>query len=283
MFDRAPLDHDGIVAGFEALDLKGAPVAVHTALSSFGNVLGGARTVAAALVDVCGTVLAPTFCSIGRCGPPADAPPGMVPAHNGIDIEFHAGLIPPAPDAFDPERFGCGSAIDRSMGAVPRALLAFEGAVRSDHPSRSWVVVGDRPRAYATPHPPDRPLAPLERLFDEDGVVVLLGVSLKRCTAVHLAEARAGRSAFVRWIRYADGAVRAVREPGCSGGFDRLTPSVESLARRVMIGRCAAAAYPIRPLIDIAADRIRADPRITHCESSFGCARCEDAMLGGPR
>lgn len=280
--DVGGIEHSEIVEGLEALGLRGAPVAVHAALSSFGRVRGGAVAVADALVDVCGTVMAPTFCSIGRCGPPVDAPAWMIPAHNGMDVEFQLGLVPPAADAFDPDSFGRESPIDRQMGAIPRALLALAGSVRSPHPSRSWVVVGDGAADFATPHPADAPLAPLEHLCDAAGFVLLLGVTLKRCTAFHLAEQRAGRSAFVRWIRYSDGTVRTVREPGCSEGFDRLAPDVDHLSRRVLIGRCMAIAYPIEPMVKAVAARIERDPEITRCRSEFACVRCEDAIAGGP-
>ncbi len=282
MAGTGEITHDEIKEGLDALGLRGATVAVHAALSSFGRVRGGAATVTEGLVDVCRTVMAPTFCSIGRCGPPADAPPWMMPDQNGIDVEFQVGLIPPAPDVFDPELFGRESKIDRAMGAVPRALLSHESAVRSDHPSRSWVVVGERARFFAAPHPPHQPLAPLERLVDAAGFVLLLGVSLKRCTAIHIAEQRAGRHAFVRWVRYADGTVHTVREPGCSEGFDRLAPYVDHLMRRTTIGRCQAVAFPVEPLVETINSLIRGDPSITRCAPESVCARCEDADLGGP-
>ena len=278
------LGRDEIADGLRALGLSGAPVAVHSSLSAFGHVNGGADTVAGALVDVCSTVLAPTFCSIGRCEPPDGAPSEMVPRQNGTDVGFHAGLIPAHSEPFDPDRFGCDSPLDREMGAVPHALLGWEGAVRSGHPSHSWVAIGDGAHHFVHPHPPDRPLAPIKRLADDrfNGHVLLLGCSLKRCTAIHHSEEIAGRRPFVRWIRYADGEVRPVRESGCSEGFDSLAPYLESLARRVRIGRCEAIAYPIRALVRIAGAIIHDVPQVTRCRADSDCTRCEDAIMGGP-
>jgi aminoglycoside 3-N-acetyltransferase len=77
------MDEATIEAGLRELGVQNRDVAVHSSLRSFGHVDGGAQTVVRALLNVCGTVVMPTFCEIGRTNPP----PGDRPAQNGWDYE----------------------------------------------------------------------------------------------------------------------------------------------------------------------------------------------------
>jgi aminoglycoside 3-N-acetyltransferase len=127
-------------------------------------------------------------------------------------------------------------------------------------------------------------LLPLKRLSDDGGSVLLLGCGLASCTALHLAEERAGRRAFIRWIKYSDGLTRRVWLNGCSDGFVKLAPSLESVARRARIGSCETVAYPLGPLVDRAAQVMRRSPHVTLCSENGGqgCSLCVDAIKGGP-
>ena len=265
-----------VQTGLAELGLTGQDVAVHSSLSSFGHVIGGAETVIRALLHVCGTVLMPTFCGIGRTNAPADDRP----AQNAWDYqEYNSETEPIVP--FDPTAFDRTSGLDvDEMGQIPAALLRHTDTVRSQHPSVSWAANGPLARCYTSAHLPDDPNLPLKRLADTGGRILLMGVGLPECTAVHLAEELAGRRPFIRWVMYADGKVRRVREYGCSNGFARLTSHVEPLATRCTIDRSSAVSYPVKPFVEAISQAIRSQPEITLC--GRGECRCQDSVRGGP-
>jgi aminoglycoside 3-N-acetyltransferase len=276
-FEPMTVTAESIQLALRQLGLQGRDVAVHSSLRSFGHVDGGAQTVVRALLQICGTVLMPSFCETGMTNPP----PEERPAQNGWDHERYwidtAGLTP-----FDPATFGETSEIGvGEMGRIAEAFLCTEGAVRSKHPSVSWTANGPLAAWYVANHPADDPNLPLKRLLERQGRVLLLGVGLEACTAVHLAEERAGRRPFVRWILYTDGAIHRVREYGCSDAFPRLAPYVESVAKRAVIGQCQAVLYPIEPLVNTLARLMVAHPELTLCARTELC-RCQDAAKGGP-
>ena len=119
-----------------------------------------------------------------------------------------------------------------------------------------------------------------ESLAAAGGFVLLLGVNLSSCTAVHVAEERAGRRPFIRWAMDASGVIREVATSGCAKGFDKLAPFCRHLFRAERIGECLAQAAPLRELVECLALVIRAQPELTRCSSD--CLRCRDAILCGP-
>ncbi|MBI1922637.1 AAC(3) family N-acetyltransferase [Candidatus Poribacteria bacterium] len=270
-----------IKAGLISLGLEGVAVEVHSSLSSFGYVEGGAEVVVRALLDICVTVLVPTYSSIGRTRPPENDRPKQ----NSCDYEYVDTILPTKEIAsFAPETFGVDSQIDRDMGIIPRTVLQTPGMIRSKHPSVSWAANGRDAVSYVHPHPPDDPMRPLKKLYEAGGYVLMLGVPLSECTALHLAEEMAGRCPFIRWTLYSDGVVRRMREYGCSGGFPNLKPYLERYANRLRIGKCNAIAYPIRELVETGAELMRRSPEITLCpqgKAGNNC-RCSDAAKGGP-
>jgi len=267
-----------IALGLENLGLKDQTVEVHSSLSSFGHVTGGARSVTCALLGICRTVLVPTFSEVGRTTPP----PGDRPLQNGTNYgRWLAGATKKKVIPFDPDTFGCDSAVnEEEMGIISKELLRQPATLRSNHPSVSWAASGKDTESFLHPHHPDDPNAPLKELLDRDGRILLLGVTLRSCTAVHLAEEVAGRRPFIRWTLYKDGTVRRMREYGCSDGFCALEPHLKHLVREAQIGSCRARAYPIREFVEICAQKIKESPSVTIC--SDRCGRCLDAVKGGP-
>ena len=105
--------------GLAELGLRGQDVAVHSSPNSFGHVIGGAETGVRALLDVCGTVLMPTFCGIGRTNAPAeDRPAQNAWNYQECDSEPEP-IVPFGPTAFDRTS---GLDVDE-MGRIPAALL----------------------------------------------------------------------------------------------------------------------------------------------------------------
>ena len=271
------VDRPSIEEGLRKLGLSGCDVEVHSSLSSFGNVIGGPKTVIRALLQVCGTVLMPSFCEIGRTNPPSDDRPPQ----NGWDYDSHS-VDTFCMTPFDASEFDQSSKINVSeMGRIADKFLRFPGTVRSKHPSVSWSANGPRSQWYVSDHAVDDPNLPLRRLVDQKGSILLLGVGLNRCTAIHVAEEHAGRRSFIRWVLHADGVVRRVREYGCSEGFISLEPHLKNLERRINLGNCSAVCYPADLLVESLTPVIESDPSITLCHRGEQC-RCHDAARGGP-
>ncbi len=271
------VEQSTIEMGLRKLDLVGCNVAVHSSLSSFGNVIGGPGTVIRALLRVCRTVLMPSFCEIGRTNPPPDDRPSQ----NGWDYDSYSFDMS-STTPFDGSLFDEMSEINvTEMGRIAADFLRFSGTVRSKHPSMSWAANGPRSQWYVSDHASNDPNLPLKRLVDQEGSILLLGVGLNRCTAIHLAEEHAGRRSFIRWVLHVDGVVRRAREYGCSEGFIKLEPHLENLASWTTIGNCSSVSYPAASLVKSLVPVIESDPSITLCHRGELC-RCRDSARGGP-
>jgi aminoglycoside N3'-acetyltransferase len=170
--------------------------------------------------------------------------------------------------------------IDPRMGILSRAAWRQPGAQRSGHPWHSWVALGPRADWLTRDHAWDRAHQPLERLAAIDGWVLLLGVSLKYCTAFHLAEEMAGRRPFIRWAIDQTGKVRRIRVGGCANWFEKFEEPLRPILHRFWIGRAKCTAFPLRRFLIIVSNEIRRNPDMAVC--SPDCLKCRDARAGGP-
>lgn len=269
---EAPVSREAIADGLRRLGLVGKAVTVHSSLRSFGRVEGGAESVIRSLQETCSTVLMPGF----QCAAKILPPPGKRYRQNGCDYAVHFDLVNP-PRPFDVH----AAPLHPKMGLVCHAFAKQPGTLRSYHPWHSWLGTGEHAAQWLADHPWDTTGRPLESLAAAGGFVLLLGVNLASCTAVHLAEERAGRRPFIRWAMDAGGAVREVATSGCAKGFEALAPHCRQLFRTEQIGDCVALVAPIRELIDCLAPVIQSQPELTRC--SPDCLRCRDAVAGGPQ
>ncbi|WP_347246334.1 AAC(3) family N-acetyltransferase, partial [Thermogutta sp.] len=107
-----------IIDGLRELGLRaGDTVVVHSSLSSFGKVQGGAETVVEALLEVLGpegTLAVPTF-------------------------NFE-------PDVFDPD------STPSVVGQITEAVRKLPGAIRSKHPTHSVAAIGRLARVITEGH-----------------------------------------------------------------------------------------------------------------------------------
>lgn len=253
--------------------LAGKPLCVHSSLRSFGRVEGGAAAIVRALLDEGCTVLVPTFSWTFSIPPPEH----LRPARNGWDYET------PIPDPLGVGRIYTPQTNEMNrpaMGAVPQTVLEMEGRVRGNHPLNSFAAVGPLARALIGGQSPDDVYAPLARLADLGGSIVLMGVGLTSMTAIHLAERRAGRTLFRRWANGADGLPLMVETGGCSTAFGRFDTVLAPFERRITVGESLWRIFPAPGTLEAATAAIRADPWITHCGKAE--CRCNDAVLGGP-
>ncbi|MCK5156618.1 MAG: AAC(3) family N-acetyltransferase [Spirochaetales bacterium] len=151
-----------IIDGLKKLKLKrGDHVIVHCALSSFGQVRGGADTVIDAILEVVGsggTLVVPAFGSGDK--------------------------------VFDPEKSGT------NLGVVPQTLLARKGVYRSRHPLASVAAIGGK-ASWLTEKHEEAEIShgrntPYYKLTEVEGKILLLGVDQDRNTFLHTIEALVG-------------------------------------------------------------------------------------------
>jgi aminoglycoside 3-N-acetyltransferase len=158
-----PLTQADILAGLRALSLRaGSHVLVHSSLSSFGYVEGGADAVIDALIEAVGpegTVIVPT-------------------------LTGSEALAPANPPIFDVRQTACWT------GRIPETLRARPDAVRSLHPTHSVAAIGAGASFFTQDHvrsvTPCDEESPYGKLAAHpDGYVLLIGVTHISSTIFH--------------------------------------------------------------------------------------------------
>lgn len=240
------------------LDLDGRQVVVHSSLSSFGHVDGGADTLCRILMDVVGdrgTILMPAF----------TARETMPAGPRASSVSFHPELP-----------------VSREVGVVAETFRRLGTVLRSNHPTHSFSAWGHNGRGMLSTQRDNNVLGPLKKLNVVQGDVVLLGVTLRAATAIHLAEEQCGvpylmRRTAVR-INSAGYDERVVLEnvPGCGRAFDRLEARLDPGAvRAVPLAHGAARRIPVRYLVNLAAAALRDDPAVFVCDDD-ACGDCRE-------
>ena len=157
---------DDIRDGLRALGLKSADaVGVHSSLSSFGHVEGGADAVIDALLDVIGsdgTLVFPTYSNNRELIEVTQEEKAL-----GVGLKIRMQPYKPATD-------GCWT------GRIPETFLRRSGIVRGNHPAHSLAAIGRHQHLFAGRR--------WDALLDLDGFILLIGVGLVCCSAMHLAE-----------------------------------------------------------------------------------------------
>jgi aminoglycoside 3-N-acetyltransferase len=254
---------EDFIQAFRKLGIpRGAPVIAHASLSAFGEVEGGAGMLVEAMRAEFASLVMPAFTEgamiIPEAGPRGN---GMVYG-SGRDLNRMAAFFTPDLPA------------DRLMGVTAEALRMSPGARRSLHPLLSFAGVGaDEILAAQTMA---EPFAPIGRMAEREGWVLLLGVDQTVNTSIHYAERLAGRKTFVRWALTAHGVIECRNYPGCSDGFEALAPYLEMVTRRALAGSGRIQAVPLKELIERVRLYLDEDPLGLLC-SREECGRC-DAM-----
>ena len=235
-----------IEAGLRAVGLEaGDCVLVHSSLSSFGKVEGGAETVINALLQVVGaggTVVMPAFTWNSY--------------HHAHGAIFDVRHTP------------------SECGKITEVFRLRPGVVRGPHVCHSMAAIG----AYAgemigdtaSPYGPGSAFAALEEL---NAWNLFLGVSFGCCTALHLVEERA-KVPYRRYRDYADctvidaegkqapsRAVEFLRVPGFFNDFAKMGGVLEGhgVLHRAQVGNATLTNVRIRDVIRIAESYMRQD------------------------
>lgn len=165
--EKIHVTKEDIKIGLKQLGLrKGNAVGVHSSLSSFGYVEGGADAVIDALLETVGeegTIVMPTYSSNRK-----EIERTQREIELGVTWKYE--ILP-----YNPQETPCWT------GRIPETLRKRKGAIRSLNPTHSLAAIG--PKANEL-------VQGWNKLLDADGHILLLGVDLGCCSAMHLAEER---------------------------------------------------------------------------------------------
>ena len=232
------ITRNDIISALGKLGLeKGDHVIVHSALSSIGNVAGGADTVIDALLEAVGeegTVVVPTFGSKDK--------------------------------VFDPKKS------DTTFGIIPQTLWKRKNALRSRHPLASVAAVGAKAKWLVEGHETAKIAhgynTPYTKLAELDGKILLVGVDQDRNTFLHTAEELA-RWPYLKPAKgsYLDAHGKTITKtwpyfPGPHRNFIGLQSWLKSsgLVSRGMIGSSVAQLMRAKPLLAALLERLKVEP-----------------------
>lgn len=162
---------------------KGQTIMVHTSLSSLGFVCGGAQIVIEALME-----------SVGTDGTI------MMPTQSWKNLDPTAGVHWEEPEEWwqtirdNWPAYNKDITPTNTMGAVAEMFRKWPGTLRSDHPARSVAANGKYAEHLTTGHDLSNIFgagSPVDKLYELDGYVLLIGVGYDKNTSLHLADARA--------------------------------------------------------------------------------------------
>ncbi|MBI4514448.1 MAG: AAC(3) family N-acetyltransferase [Deltaproteobacteria bacterium] len=249
---------------FEQLAVHGNHVVVHSSLSAFGEVDGGARAVCDALIDAIanGTILMPAFTYAET----------LIGLRAGRTVAFHPDLP-----------------VSREIGRVAEAFRRMPGVLRSNHPTHSFAAYGRHARDLLSTQRDNNVFGPIKKLNIAQGHVLLLGTGLHSVTAIHLAEEQMQmpyleRRSAIR-LNAAGYEERVVLEnvPGCSAAFDRLEERLDpKKVASIALARSSARKLPVRYLVNLATQALEEDPAFFVCERP-DCSSCiakREALAG---
>lgn len=253
---------DDLIEVFGNLGLKkGMAVMVHSSMKSLGFVVNGALDVIDALLKVIGeegTLLMPSH--TGQLTDPAEWKNPPIPLEY---VETVRRCMSP----FDPKTTPI-----RNRGVIPQVFLTYPGVCRSQHPLNSVMAKGRQAEYFTKSHPlhiSEGLESPIGRLYEHGGYVILLGVTLARCTAIHLSEFIADmpylkKSSLKVLVRGKDGNnefVRLEQYPGDSEYFDKVRRDVQDKGIFKDVDfRCGKLIFfPIKPVVDFVVERLKKD------------------------
>ena len=184
MDNRKIVVKQDIVDALRRIGVKnGQDIIVHTSMSSFGFVCGGAQVIIEALIDTVGdegTIIMPT-----------QSWKNMDPSY-GVHWEEPKewwDIIRENWPAYDK----CITPTN-SMGAVAEMFRNWPGTIRSDHPVRSFAALGKNANYLISNHDLSDMFgetSPIGKLYNLNGYILLLGTGYDKNTSMHLADVRA--------------------------------------------------------------------------------------------
>lgn len=162
---------------------NGQTIMVHTALSSLGFVCGGAQVIIEALLETVGTE--------GTIMMPTQSWKNLDPA-TGVHWEEPENWWPLIRENWP--AYNKDITPTNTMGTVAEMFRKWPGTLRSDHPARSVAAWGKHAEYLTSAHDLSNIFgdgSPIGKLYEQDGLVLLIGVGYDKNTSLHLADVRA--------------------------------------------------------------------------------------------
>lgn len=182
--NRVILTKEDLIKGFRECGVAdGQAIFVHCSLSKLGFVVGGAETVIRALLEI-----------VGEDGTL------MMPSQTWKNLDPSKGVHWEEPKEWWDIIRQNWPAYDKAvtptltMGAVAEMFRSWPGVKRSDHPARSVAAVGKYAEFLTKDHDLSNIFgenSPVDKLYQLDGYILLIGVGYDKNTSLHLAETRA--------------------------------------------------------------------------------------------
>ena len=161
--------------------------------------------------------------------------------------------------------------VDPLVGEIAEKFRQLPQTKRTSHPIFSFAAT-DLDYALSSQTLAD-PFAPIASISNMKGWVLLLGVDQTVNTSIHFAEKMAGRRQFVRWALTQNGIVECPGFPGCSDGFNAISPMLEDVTRKITLNGSLVQAIPLNFLIHAVKTAIDNDPFALLCDHP-DCERC---------
>lgn len=269
-------NEDQLTNDLERLGLRtGDSVLVHTSLRKIGKMQSGPDTLFKAIMRVIGqegTLLVPTFTFTHSDPAGWHNPPISIEA-----LELARQSIP----LFNPEQ---SPTHIEWIGYFPEYVRKQPDAFRSSHPIVSFAALGKNAEFLTRKVPFHFPLgedSPLARLYKIDGKILLLGVSHKSNSSLHLAEIWANapyihRSATLKTSPEVWSIMRG--SPECSEGFVKIEPLAQQyrIVKRGVVGDASCQLMSQRQLVSLGISLLQGDSSGLLCDLS-DCAWCVSA------
>lgn len=240
------VNKEDIKAGLRKLGLRrGDSTGVHSSLKSFGRVEGGADAVIDALSETVGEegdiVMSTHSANLVEVQ--------RTPEEIAMGVSWLFRISP-----YDPQKTPVRT------GTIPETFRKRSGVIRGSHPSNSVAALGPRARELSEGW---------HKLLELDGYILLIGVGLDPCTAMHLAEKR---------VRFPERILKKITPPkwllekypegewewdfGPYPDFAKLTkPCLErGIMKTVTVGESTLRLVRLRELIDLYVEYLEKDP-----------------------
>jgi len=244
---------EDIKAGLRKHGLKkGDSVGVHSSLRSFGHVEGGADAVIDALLETVGkegnVMMSTHSANLGK--------DQRTPEEIAMGVSWLLKILP-----YDPEKTPV------TTGIIPETFRKRKGVIRGSHPSHSVAASGPKAKELSEGW---------HRLLEMDGYILLIGLDLDRCTAMHLAE---------KCVQFPEHILKKITPPkwfvekypedewewdfGPYADFAKLTePCVKrGIMKSVKVGEASLRLVRLRELIDLYVEYLKKDPDLFYGKS----------------
>ena len=246
MEPRIIVTKSNLVQGLRDLGLsQGSNILVHSSLSSFGYVEGGADTVIDALLELIseeGTIMMPAYTYSTR------SPDG--PAYS-LDLP-----------------------LEKSMGIIPATFRKRAGVERSMNPCFSFLAWGKNASFVLEKQ---HYLSPVEKLMNLSGQILLIGVKMNRCSAIHLVEEKLAPYIETDKAKIVEHGVEkwvTVRKGLCSTAFIKFEDLLDkSIVCTKIIGKAEVRLFPVSYIFQLATSTFESNPYFFVCGNP-DCKSC---------